>query len=152
MPSQADMHISALHRSLAMVIIVMRSKLVLDFALSTHVIHLVFVVLYTRQLPRHAMWWACMAASSALAVGLGTWGCRYRELKPISFGGGGGGVSATNGSSGEGSSSGGAGAGDGDAGADDDEEQGYSRGRGRVRGRDGAGEYEMVAMKGDTIK
>jgi len=31
-----------------------------------------------------------------------------------------------------------------------DEEQGYGRGRGRGRGRDGAGEYEMVNMKGEA--
>lgn len=136
-----------------MVILVMRSKLVLDFALSLHVIHLMLVVLYTRQVPRHAMWWACMAASSALAIFLGTWGCRYRELKPISFGGGGssaanGGVSGI----GEGSSSGGAGVGEGGPGVEGDEEEGFSRGRGRGRGRDGGGEYEMVAMKGDTAR
>lgn len=134
-----------------MVILVMRSKLILDFALSLHVIHLVTVVLYTRQVPRHAMWWACMAASSALAVFLGTWGCRYRELKPIPFGGGGGSSSAANGSAGEGSSNSGAGGGNGDGDVEDDEEQGFTRGRGRVRGRDGGGDYEMVAMKGDTI-
>lgn len=135
-----------------MVILIMRSKLVLDFALSLHAIHLVFVVLYTRQIPRHAMWWACMAASSALAVFLGTWGCRYRELKPISFGGGGG-ASSTVGGIGEGSSSNGGGAGTGDGpGAEGDEEEGFSRGRGRGRGRDGGGEYEMVAMKGDAAR
>ncbi len=89
-----------------------------------------------------------MAAASAVSIALATWGCRYRELKPISFGGVGGGTAAPAGGSEEiaGSSSEGNGAG----GADGDEEQGYSRGRGRGRGRDGAGEYEMVRMNGDS--
>jgi len=129
-------------RSLAMVLIVVRSKLVPDFALTVHFVHLLVVFFATGKLPRHMMWWLAMAASSALAVGLGIWGCRYRELRPISFGGGGGGGGA-------------AGAGGGDAAGQDgggaeDEEQGYARGRGRGRGKDGGGDYEMVHMNGTS--
>jgi protein SYS1 len=80
-----------------------------------------------------------MAVSSAATVALGIYGCRWRELRPISFGGG----ARTNneqaaatdielGESGEGAG---------------DEEMGFSRGRGRGRGRDGGGEYEMVGLK-----
>ncbi|KAK3321525.1 integral membrane protein S linking to the trans Golgi network-domain-containing protein [Apodospora peruviana] len=135
--------------ALAIILLIGRSKLVLDFALSLHVIHLVVVTLYTGgRLPSHTAWWLAMAASSAVAGALGTWGCRYRELKPIAFGGhsssgatGGGGV---DGGARRQSGAGGAGAADGDV------EQGYSRGRGRGRGRDGAGEYEMVKMNGDS--
>lgn len=136
-----------MHRSLAIILFVVRSKLVIDFALSMHVIHLVLVVLYSRQVPRHAMWWACMAVSSTLAACLSTWGCRYRELKPIPFGGGGAAAAAADGGGGEGSSRN---AGGGGAGIEGDEEEGFSRGRGRGRGRDGGGEYEMVHMKGDA--
>ena len=64
-----------------------RSKLVPDFALTTHAIHLVVCTFYTGALPRNAMWWGSMGVSSALAIALGMWGCRYRELQPISFGG-----------------------------------------------------------------
>lgn len=71
----------------AIVILVTRSKLVPDFALTTHAVHLVVCTLYTGLLPRNAMWWGSMGVSSALAIGLGVWGCRYRELQPISFGG-----------------------------------------------------------------
>jgi protein SYS1 len=88
-----------------------------------------------------------MAGSSGIAVSLGMWGCRYRELKPISFGGIGGGSGATG--NGEGSSTGENGA---LTGGDGDEELGYSRGRGRGRGRDGGGDYEMVHMKGSTAE
>lgn len=152
-------------RSVAMVMIVIRSKLVLDFALTTHFIHLVVVSLYTGQVPRHLFWWLTMLVSSAVGVAVGIWGCQYRELRPVFFGGGGGlggqnnsnnnnnrnhnhaNGSAGGGGNGEGSSGGG-GAADGIP--PGDEEQGFSRGRGRGRGRDGAGEYEMVKMNGGT--
>lgn len=71
-----------------MVILVARSKLVPDFALTIHFLHLLFTCLYTRSLPRNSMWWFTMLASSATAVGLGMWGCRYRELQPVFFLGG----------------------------------------------------------------
>ena len=71
-----------------MVALVARSKLVPDFALTIHFLHLLFTCLYTRSLPRNSMWWFTMVASSATAVGLGIWGCRYRELQPVFFLGG----------------------------------------------------------------
>ncbi|KAH6847257.1 integral membrane protein S linking to the trans Golgi network-domain-containing protein [Chaetomium sp. MPI-CAGE-AT-0009] len=128
--------------AVAIVILVGRSKLVLDFALSVHAIHLVIVTLYTGQLPRHTAWWLSMAAASAVSVALATWGCRYRQLQPITFGGGG-----------AASTAGGTGGENGDAGAagmNGDEEEGFSRGRGRGRGRDGAGEYEMATLSSDA--
>lgn len=139
-----------------MVLIVVRSKLVLDFALTTHLLHLIIVSLYTGQLPRNFFWYATMTASSAVGVALGIWGCQYRELRPVFFGGGGAAASsAANGSaagrtSGEGaaSSAGGGGAAAGEPLGD--EEQGFGRGRGRGRGRDGAGEYEMIKMNGEA--
>ena len=79
---------NTLLRSVAMVALVARSKLVPDFALTLHGIHLVLVTLTTRTLPRHMMWWLTMLASAALATGLGVWGCQYRELQPVFFGGG----------------------------------------------------------------
>lgn len=143
-----------------MVLIVIRSKLVLDFALTTHFLHLVTVSLVSGQVPRHFFWYVTMAASSAVGVALGIWGCQYRELRPVFFGGqqgssstgGGGSQNTANGSAGGG---GVGGNGEGSSGAADgiaagDEEQGFSRGRGRGRGRDGAGEYEMVKMNGQA--
>ena len=135
------------HRSVAIVLLVARSKLVLDFALSLHFVHLVVVTFYSGRIPRNIMWWLSMAVASAVAVGLATWGCRYRELKPISFGG-----STAAGDSGRNHD---ANRGDpdleeGTAGGDDDSDQGFSRGRGRGRGRDGAGDYEMVKMNGNA--
>jgi hypothetical protein len=62
----------------------------------------------------------------------GLWACRWRELKPISFGGG-------SNAQGEGRS----------GAVGEDEESGFEMGGGggRGRGRDGAGTYEMVGMK-----
>ncbi|KAK2609612.1 hypothetical protein N8I77_003106 [Diaporthe amygdali] len=141
-----------LFMAVAMVMIVIRSKLVLDFGLTTHFIHLVVVSLYTGQVPRNVFWWVAMAVSSAVGVALGVWGCQYRELRPVFFGGGGigGGSSSNNNnnSTANGSAAGGNGGEGSSQAADGDEEQGFSRGRGRGRGRDGVGEYEMVKMNG----
>lgn len=76
-------------------------------------------------------------------ISLGVWSCQYRELRPINFGGSSStaaaGSSATNAT----------GSNEAEV-THGDEEQGYGRGRGRGRGRDGAGEYEMVGLKGET--
>lgn len=140
-----------------MVLIVIRSKLVLDFALTTHFIHLVVVTLYSGQVPRNFFWWFTMLVSSAMGVGLGIWGCQYRELRPVFFGGGANSSSNNNNNHNHSGSisNGGAMASEGGNTAADglpagDEEQGFSRGRGRGRGRDGAGDYEMVKMNGEA--
>ncbi len=133
--------------------LVSRSKLVLDFALTLHLIHLVVVTLYTGLLPRNAMWWVTMVSSSAVTAAGGTYGCRWRELRPINFGGGGGG----RGGGGDDAPivadlsalEDGTAGGSGDGGGADGDDDGFSRGRGRGRGRDGGGEYEMVGLKGD---
>lgn len=103
-----------------------------------HGIHLVVTSLYTGRVPRNTMWWGAMASSSAICVALAIWGSRYRELRPISFGGHGASGSAAYGA--EVTQNGGAG----------DEEEGgagFGRGRGRGRGRDGEGGYEMVGIE-----
>jgi hypothetical protein len=64
---------------------VARSKLVLDFALTVHLLHLLAVWAYAG-LPRTLLWWGVQASSAALTISLATWGCRQRELRPIAFG------------------------------------------------------------------
>ncbi|KXJ90266.1 integral membrane protein S linking to the trans Golgi network-domain-containing protein [Microdochium bolleyi] len=133
----------------AMVLIVSRSKLILDFAITLHIIHLIVVTLSSGLLPRTAFWWATMVASCAVMTVGGTYGCRWRELRPINFGGRST-ANGTNGTAAGGSGSTGQHEVSGDGGGADehgDEEMGYSRGRGRGRGRDGGGEYEMVGLK-----
>lgn len=142
-------------RAVAIVVLIARSKLVPDFALTIHFLHLLATTLYTRSLPRHAMWWATMLASSALAVAAGTWGCRYRELQPVFFGGGrilgsgGGAAPPASGTADDDDDDGDVDveAGEGGDGTPEDADAGFTRGRGRGRGRDGAGEYEMVQMQ-----
>ncbi|KAK1522760.1 hypothetical protein CPAR01_14303 [Colletotrichum paranaense] len=126
--------------AVAIIILIGRSKLVPDFALTMHGLHLVVTSLYTGRIPRNAMWWGAMAASSGICVALAVWGSRYRELRPISFGGGGGG------NSGGGAGSSGDGAAQNGGTGDEEDGLGFSRGRGRGRGRDGESGYEMVGM------
>ncbi|KAE9570101.1 Protein SYS1 [Colletotrichum gloeosporioides] len=125
--------------AVAIIVLIGRSKLVPDFALTMHGLHLVVSSLYTGRVPRNMMWWGAMASSSAICVALAVWGSRYRELRPISFGGHAAGA-ATGGGGVEGQQNGG-------AGGDEEEGVGFGRGRGRGRGRDGEGGYEMVGIE-----
>lgn len=128
---------------ISILFLISRSKLVPDFALTIHFIHLLTVSLYTGSIPTNLLWWLLQICSSALMISLGVWSCQYRELRPINFGGSSStaaaGSSATNAT----------GSNEAEV-THGDEEQGYGRGRGRGRGRDGAGEYEMVGLKGET--
>ncbi|KAI4262451.1 MAG: hypothetical protein L6R42_002369 [Xanthoria sp. 1 TBL-2021] len=111
---------------ISILLLIARSKLVLDFALSLHFIHLLVTSLYSKAIPRNWLWWVLQAVSASLMVGGGVWACRWRELRPIEFGGG----AAAKGK-----------------GRDGDEGVGYLVGKGKGRGRDGGGEYEMVGIK-----
>ncbi|KAJ5240144.1 hypothetical protein N7468_004763 [Penicillium chermesinum] len=117
-----------------LLLFVSRSKLVPDFALTIHFLHLVATILYTRSLPANLLWWALQCASASMMVFLGMWACQHRELKPIAFGGWGDG-SAT-GSSQQ---------------AADNAQNESSFGRGRGRERSVQNEYELDEMntKGD---
>ncbi|PGH21576.1 hypothetical protein AJ80_03136 [Polytolypa hystricis UAMH7299] len=115
-------------------LLVARSKLVPDFSLTIHFIHLIITSLYSHAVPTNLLWWGLQAASAAWMIFLGMWACQWRELRPIIFGG------ASNQSSA------------GQIQSTTDEEAdgdlaGYSRGRGRGRNRDVGPEYEMVGLK-----
>jgi ABC-type nickel/cobalt efflux system permease component RcnA len=118
---------------LSILFFISRSKLVPDFALTLHFIHLIVTSLYSHSIPSNWLWWLLQVASAGMMISLGVWSCQWRELRPINFGG-----SSTTAASGETAT---------DANEGGDEEQGYGRGRGRGRGRDGAGDYEMVSIK-----
>ncbi|KAJ5692980.1 hypothetical protein N7462_002403 [Penicillium macrosclerotiorum] len=115
-----------------LLLFVSRSKLVPDFALTIHFLHLIATTLYTHSLPTNLLWWALQFSSAAMMTFLGMWACQHRELKPITFGGFGS-------SSQEGSSS-------QTNGADSQAESSFGRGRGRERSLQ-AGEYEMDDMR-----
>ena len=107
-----------------------RSKLVLDFTLTIHFIHLVVTSLYSRSLPTNHLWWALQVASVAFMSTLGIWSCQWRELRPINFGSGASSRDSEAQNNGE-----------AEGGVGERNESGK-----RGRGRDGSGEYEMVAM------
>ncbi|KAJ6187888.1 hypothetical protein N7519_002796 [Penicillium mononematosum] len=113
-----------------LLVFVSRSKLVPDFALTIHFLHLITTTLYTHSLPSNLLWWGLQFASAAMMTFLGMWACQRRELEPIKFGGHGGSTQAGPSSQ--------ASAGDGQ------QESSFGRGRGRERSLQ---EYEMDDMK-----
>lgn len=137
-----------LNRVILLLLLIARSKLIPDFALTLHGLHLLLTWAYTGAVPAHALWWGIQACSAALMVGLGMWACQWRELRPINFGGGSGrkeGRSVVRETGNEGEREGG-------TKVPGDEEHGWwGRGRGqRGRGRDPGGgrdEYEMVGLR-----
>ncbi|GLI72804.1 hypothetical protein PoHVEF18_000988 [Penicillium ochrochloron] len=120
-----------------LLLFVSRSKLVPDFALTIHFLHLVATILYTRSVPTNLLWWGLQFASAGIMTFLGMWACQHRELKPISFGG----LAGLGGSSSQASSS-------QQPASESNLESGFGRGRGRERSlQAGTGEYEMDDMK-----
>jgi protein SYS1 len=69
-----------------LLLLIHRSKLIPDFALTIHFLHLIITSLYTGSLPLNFLWWGLMLASAALMISAGMWACRRREMAPISFG------------------------------------------------------------------
>jgi len=115
-------------------LLIARSKLVPDFALTIHFIHLLITSLYARAIPTNIYWWLVQACSAALMTVLGIWACRWRELQPMAFGGKGKErAAASNGQLPE-------------IHIEDAMGEGFPTGSGSGRGRDGAGAYEMVCM------
>lgn len=70
-----------------LLLLIARSKLIPDFALTIHAIHLVVTSVYSKAVPRHYFWWALQVASAGIMVSLGMWSCQWRELQPIQFAG-----------------------------------------------------------------
>lgn len=116
-----------------LLLLIARSKLVPDFALTIHFIHLIVTSLYTHHVPDTVAWWALQICSVALMCGLGIWACQWRELRPMVFGGGSSTKNQAEGSQANGH-------------APEDLEAGHEMGSGRGTGPDGSGSYEMVGM------
>lgn len=68
-----------------MTVIVGRSKLAWDFALTIHAINLIVVWLYSGLFPTSFTWWTVQVASSIILVSLGTWSTRWKELRDTFF-------------------------------------------------------------------
>jgi hypothetical protein len=120
------------YSTIFILLLITRSKLVLDFALTVHFIHLIVTSLYSHGIPANLLWWMLQICSATVMTSVGVWACQWRELKPINFGS----KSAAK-----------------QPAVTTDDGVGESRGRGRGRGRDGAGEYELADMNegGDRV-
>ena len=116
------------HSVIPILLLIARSKLVPDFALTIHFIHLIVTSLYSHGVPNTLYWWFVQAASAALMVSLGMWACQWRELQPMAFGG-----KATS-----------------TAKASANEGEGYEMGTLRGAGRDGNGSYENVGAEASS--
>ncbi|KAI9008916.1 integral membrane protein S linking to the trans Golgi network-domain-containing protein [Phycomyces nitens] len=75
-----------LHAFLAiplLVLIIQRAKLILDFVLTMHGIHLVAVWIYRKQIPTGGVWWALQVIHALIMTLGGEWACMRREMEPI---------------------------------------------------------------------
>lgn len=70
---------------LFMTIIVGRSKLAWDFAITIHAINLIVVWIYSGEFPRSFVWWSVQVGSCLILVSLGTWSTRWKELRETFF-------------------------------------------------------------------
>lgn len=66
-------------------IIVGRSKLAWDFAVTVHILNLIVVWLYTGKFPTSILWWCLQVLSGACLVALSTYSTRWRELRDTFF-------------------------------------------------------------------
>lgn len=66
-------------------VIVGRSKLAWDFAVTVHVFNLLVVWLYTAKFPTSLLWWCLQVLSGVLLVTLSTYSTRWKELRTTFF-------------------------------------------------------------------
>ncbi|EGX46975.1 hypothetical protein TWF173_001628 [Orbilia oligospora] len=82
---------NSLTNVISITLLIIRTKFVLDFALTIHFIHLIITSLYSHSLPSSWLWWAVQLGSSLITISLASWLCQKRELRPLNWGGGGAG-------------------------------------------------------------
>lgn len=66
-------------------IIVGRSKLAWDFAVTVHIVNLIVVWVYTARFPTSLLWWCLQVLSGVLLVSLSTYMTRWKELRTTFF-------------------------------------------------------------------
>jgi len=66
-------------------IIVGRSKLAWDFAITVHIVNLLVVWIYTSKFPISILWWCLQILSGVLLVVLSTYLTRWKELRTTFF-------------------------------------------------------------------
>lgn len=75
--------LNALVATALMVLIVQRAKLILDFAVTLHVFHLLFTSYYSRHIPSTFLWWTLNVLSCVVMTFTAEWACMKREMEPI---------------------------------------------------------------------
>ncbi|KAH3673236.1 hypothetical protein WICPIJ_009879 [Wickerhamomyces pijperi] len=70
---------------LFLTLVVGRSKLAWDFALTIHFVNLLVVWFYEGTFPWDFYWWVLQVISTFVLVSLGTWGAQWRELRDTFF-------------------------------------------------------------------
>ncbi|OBA16983.1 hypothetical protein METBIDRAFT_33818 [Metschnikowia bicuspidata var. bicuspidata NRRL YB-4993] len=66
-------------------IIVGRSKLAWDFAVTVHILNVIVVWLYTGKFPASFLWWCLQIISGVILVTLSTYSTRWKELRTTFF-------------------------------------------------------------------
>lgn len=66
-------------------IVVGRSKMVWDFALTIHIINLIVVWVYSGKFPTSVLWWCLQILSSIILLSLSTYLTRWKELRTTFF-------------------------------------------------------------------
>ncbi|KAG1055873.1 hypothetical protein G6F46_001132 [Rhizopus delemar] len=66
-----------------LVLIVQRARQILDFVLTFHFIHLIFVWKVSRHFPVSFTWWLLQFVNILIMTLGGEWACMHREMKPI---------------------------------------------------------------------
>lgn len=66
-------------------VIVGRSKLAWDFALTIHIVNFSLCLLVNKAFPKSITWWLVQVISSLLIIFLGTYMSRFRELRDTFF-------------------------------------------------------------------
>ncbi|KAI9244584.1 integral membrane protein S linking to the trans Golgi network-domain-containing protein [Phascolomyces articulosus] len=66
-----------------LVFLVQRAKLVLDFVLTLHFFHILFVWIHTGHFPTCGAWWFLQVVNAILMTLGGEWACMRREMEPI---------------------------------------------------------------------
>ena len=67
-------------------LVVGRSKLAWDFALTIHIINLIIVWVYTKEFPQSLLWWCLQVLSGVVLISLSTYMTRWKELRTTFFG------------------------------------------------------------------
>ncbi|KAI9104564.1 integral membrane protein S linking to the trans Golgi network-domain-containing protein [Phlyctochytrium arcticum] len=79
--------INAVLGSYYLVYIVARAKLCLDFAVTLHILHLLFSCAYTHSFPPSLFWWFSFICTLAILALGGEYLCLQRDLEPITLAG-----------------------------------------------------------------